>query len=323
LTIREGRQGDAMALLTMVDGAIAWMVARGQAMQWGTEPASERPIWHERVQEWVTCPGLRIAEVDDQLVGASVLAPEAPPHVPPSEFRESYLLFLISDRRYAGSRVGAALVERAAADALAVGSEVLRVDCWAGAPDLVAWYERQGFVRSDTFVVNVRGDWHGQVLEMHLDRFEANCAPYTSGGMRWWPTETAHDMFGRAIEASPEPPGELRATAAGAADRSPRCGDPGDQLEPRAARWRNPTNLGLAARLEAFRGGNPGAVLDAQREGLQELSERAAELEKAAERFRLTGDEKTAALFAEQAAALRRSAPRRRYPDPGPHPTWL
>jgi hypothetical protein len=40
---------------------------------------------------------------------------------------------------------------------------------------------------------------------------------------------------------------------------------------------------------------------------MQELSERAAELEKAAERFRLAGDEKTAASFAEQAAALRRA----------------
>jgi hypothetical protein len=40
---------------------------------------------------------------------------------------------------------------------------------------------------------------------------------------------------------------------------------------------------------------------------MQQLSERAAELEKAAERFRLAGDEKTAASFAEQAAALRRA----------------
>ena len=48
-------------------------------------------------------------------------------------------------------------------------------------------------------------------------------------------------------------------------------------------------------------------MLDAQRAGMQELSERAAELEKAAERFRLAGDEKMAASFAEQAAALRRA----------------
>jgi hypothetical protein len=33
---------------------------------------------------------------------------------------------------------------------------------------VVAWYERQGFVASDTFTVDVRGGWHGQVFEMTL-----------------------------------------------------------------------------------------------------------------------------------------------------------
>lgn len=170
MTIRDGRESDDVALLSMVDIAIAWMVDRGQAMQWGTEPASERPIWRDRVREWVACPGSRVAEIDGRAVGASVIVPDPPAHVPPSELRETYLLFLISDRSYAGNGIGAALVQRAAADALAAGSQVLRVDCWADAPDLVAWYERQGFVRSDTFVVDVRGDWHGQVFEMPLER---------------------------------------------------------------------------------------------------------------------------------------------------------
>ena len=49
----------------------------------------------------------------------------------------------------------------------------MTLSCYAstagvGAPDLVAWYERQGFVRSDTFVVDIRGGWHGQVLQMTL-----------------------------------------------------------------------------------------------------------------------------------------------------------
>ena len=45
------------------------------------------------------------------------------------------------------------------------GAAVLRVDCWAGAPPLVAWYERQGFRRSGRF--DVRG-WIGQVFTMRL-----------------------------------------------------------------------------------------------------------------------------------------------------------
>ena len=41
----------------------------------------------------------------------------------------------------------------------------LRVDCWAGAPKLVGFYEAQGFVRDGTF--DVRG-WPGQVFVMRL-----------------------------------------------------------------------------------------------------------------------------------------------------------
>jgi GNAT superfamily N-acetyltransferase len=79
---------------------------------------------------------------------------------------ESYLLFLATDRAHAGQGIGAVLVQHAAADARANGSELLRVDCWAGAPDLVRWYERIGFVKTDTFTV--QDTWHGQVFEMTL-----------------------------------------------------------------------------------------------------------------------------------------------------------
>jgi ribosomal protein S18 acetylase RimI-like enzyme len=97
-----------------------------------------------------------------------VIVDVPPTHIPPIGLRESYLLFLISDREEAGRRIGAELVRRAASDARARGSQVLRVDCWADAPGLVAWYERQGFVRSDTFTVDLRGGWNGQVFEMRL-----------------------------------------------------------------------------------------------------------------------------------------------------------
>jgi len=47
----------------------------------------------------------------------------------------------------------------------AAGAGVLRVDCWAGAPALVARDERQGFERSGTFDVD---GWIGQVFTMRL-----------------------------------------------------------------------------------------------------------------------------------------------------------
>jgi GNAT superfamily N-acetyltransferase len=155
-------------VLALWDTAIEWLAQRGQPAQWGTEPASFRARTREMVDQWVVGSGLRIAELEGEAVGASVIGPAPPAHVPPTSLAESYLLFLISDRNHAGIGIGGELVRRAAAEAREAGSQVLRVDCWAGAPPLVAWYERQGFVRSDTFKVEVRGAWHGQVFEMRL-----------------------------------------------------------------------------------------------------------------------------------------------------------
>ena len=168
IQIRDGRSGDDATLLDMWDKAIAWMVGRGQSQQWGTEPASGQLRHREMVAEWAGGSGLRIAELDGRPVGASVIVDLPPAHVPPTLLRETYLLFLVSDRDAAGRGIGAKLVGKAAADARAKGSEVLRVDCWADAPALVAWYERQGFVRSGAFSVDVRGGWNGQVFEMKL-----------------------------------------------------------------------------------------------------------------------------------------------------------
>lgn len=169
ILIRPGRPSDGDAIIGLWDTAIAWMVERGQPGQWGTEPASSRPRTRELVEQWTREPGLRIAEIGAAAAGASVILGSPPPHVPPTPLRETYLHFLISDRNRAGKGIGAELVRRAAADARAAGSETLRVDCWAGAPALVAWYERQGFVRSDNFTVEVRGGpWHGQVFGMTL-----------------------------------------------------------------------------------------------------------------------------------------------------------
>jgi GNAT superfamily N-acetyltransferase len=155
-------------LYSLLDSAIAWMVARGQESQWGDTPASEHPGWQARVEQWIEDPGLRIAEIDGRPVGASVIVAQHPEYVPPTDLRETYLFFLISDRLHAGRGIGSMLVRRAADEARAAGSQLLRVDCWAGAPALVAWYQRQGFVKTDTFVVEARGHWHGQVLEMLL-----------------------------------------------------------------------------------------------------------------------------------------------------------
>ena len=163
--IRRGRAGDAAFVLALFDEAVAWLVARRQPGQWGTTPWSERPSAVGHVQTWSEGPGLRIAvDADGTPVGALALGAH-PPHVEPIDEPERYVEALVTSRRHAGRGIGAALVAAAADEARESGAAVLRVDCWAGAPPLVAWYERQGFERSGTFDVD---GWIGQVFAMRL-----------------------------------------------------------------------------------------------------------------------------------------------------------
>jgi GNAT superfamily N-acetyltransferase len=161
LRMRRGGPADEDALLALFDEAVAWMVARGQPGQWGERPFSERPEARARVREFAQSEGLWIAERDGEPVGALIVGVH-PPHVEPIDRSELYIELLISSRRHAGHGIGARLVRLADDLAAERGVEVLRVDCWAGAPTLVGWYEARGFARSGTF--DVRG-WPGQVLE--------------------------------------------------------------------------------------------------------------------------------------------------------------
>ncbi|CRK61942.1 Sortase and related acyltransferases [Alloactinosynnema sp. L-07] len=91
----------------------------------------------------------------------------APEWIPPVDEQENYVRLLITSRTFTGRGVGAALLDFARERTRAAGIGLLRVDCWAGAEgELVAYYVRNGFTPTDTFVVD--GTWHGQVLEQRL-----------------------------------------------------------------------------------------------------------------------------------------------------------
>jgi GNAT superfamily N-acetyltransferase len=165
LEIREGDAGDAAAVLALFDEAVAWLVARGQTGQWGSRPFSAIDRRVAQAAEWAAGGGLRIASVDGAVAGALVLGAR-PPWVTPVADAERYVEALVSSRRLAGRDVGGELLRHATAETRAAGAWLLRVDCWAGAPPLVAWYERQGFHRSGTFDFD---GWHGQVLSMRVD----------------------------------------------------------------------------------------------------------------------------------------------------------
>lgn len=164
MNVREGGPADAPAVLALFDEAVAWLVARDQTGQWGSEPLSGRPEFVARVEGWVAAGGLRIAELDGEPVGALVVG-ERHPFIPAVDEPELYVVALVSSRRREGADIGGVLVRRALAEARAADLGLVRVDCWAGAPRLVRWYEEQGFRPIERFRV---GDWEGQLFGLRL-----------------------------------------------------------------------------------------------------------------------------------------------------------
>ena len=165
MRIRRGSPGDAGAVLALFDEAVAWMVARGQTGQWGTEPMSGRPTMVARVHDWAAGDGLWMADDDGGTPVGALVVGEHPEHVHPVDQPELYIELLLSSRARAGERIGARLVEHAVGLARDAGLGLVRVDCWAGAPKLVGFYESQGFARDGTF--DFEG-WPGQVFSMRL-----------------------------------------------------------------------------------------------------------------------------------------------------------
>ena len=164
LRIRRGDESDGPAVIAMFDDAVAWLVDRGQTGQWGATPFSERPGIRERVHGFRVGGGLHIAERRGEPLGVLVVGP-APAYAPPAPVPELYIILLLSSRKHAGRGIGGALVNRAVELGYEGNAEILRVDCWAHAPGLVRWYEKQGFSRSNRFELN---GWQGQIFTMEL-----------------------------------------------------------------------------------------------------------------------------------------------------------
>ncbi|MFG2587095.1 GNAT family N-acetyltransferase [Streptomyces sp. NPDC048438] len=162
--IRPGSPADAPAILDMLDSAVAWMNARGNTEQWGTVPYSQTSGGAARIERYTTVNSPYVAELDGVPAGALVLdtGPNPQMPIPPAGEPERYVRLLISDRRHAGLGIGAALLAHAVEETRRAGAGLLRVDCWAGGGgELVAYYERNGFARTDSFL---SGTWPGQVL---------------------------------------------------------------------------------------------------------------------------------------------------------------
>ncbi|MEU6642151.1 GNAT family N-acetyltransferase [Saccharomonospora sp. NPDC046836] len=166
IRLRPGGPDDAGPLLTMFDGAVAWLAANGREGQWGTEQWSGDPKRRARVDGWATGGNLLIAEIDGEPAGATAFAERPPAHIPPVDERELYIDLLITAREHTGRGVGALLLGQARLEARRRGVGLVRVDCWAGGDGaLVRYYSGQGFTPTQRFQV---GDWVGQVFEDRL-----------------------------------------------------------------------------------------------------------------------------------------------------------
>ncbi|MET8359520.1 GNAT family N-acetyltransferase [Micromonospora sp. NPDC005171] len=167
--IRRAGPADATAVLDMLDSAVVWMNDRGNTEQWGTRPFSEIPARAEQVDRYLTENLPFVAEVDGTPAAALVLGAGPDPRAPiaPAEEPERYVRLLVSNRRFAGRKLGSALLTQAVQETRRAGVRLLRVDCWAGGGgELVAYYERHGFTSTETFLA---GTWPGQVLAQRVN----------------------------------------------------------------------------------------------------------------------------------------------------------
>ncbi|HEY1916819.1 MAG TPA: GNAT family N-acetyltransferase [Streptosporangiaceae bacterium] len=161
-----GGPEDADFVLSMFDEAVAWMTARGQADQWGTEPWSQSPARVQHVHQMAGELELGIAHFEGSPAGALALSEQPPSYVQPVSERELYVRLLITSRKHAGHGIGSALLDHARVQARQRSIDLVRVDCWAGAEGrLIDYYVRNGFTPTERF--DVKG-WPGQILEDRL-----------------------------------------------------------------------------------------------------------------------------------------------------------
>jgi GNAT superfamily N-acetyltransferase len=167
MRVREGMPQDIDAVLAMGDEAVGWMIARGTAMQWGTEPWTGNEKREQAIYLGLLGQGARIAETDEgELVGVLLTSRQGPSTALDVGERELYINWLLTSRRHSGRGIGALLIEEAKAMAAKRGIDLIRVDCWAGDNGaLVRVYEGYGFRRVHEFL---RDQWPGMLLAMRL-----------------------------------------------------------------------------------------------------------------------------------------------------------
>lgn len=162
--LRVGGVADLPAVLRLLDGAVAWLVAQGRTGQWGDQPWSASEAKVARIRGMIAGSELLLLERDGAPVAALAHGPCAHDYVPAATEPEDYVLLLVGDPAVRG--VGRRLLDESWARVRAAGIRRQRVDCYAGNDGkLVRFYESAGFAPVERFEVN---GWPGQLLERHV-----------------------------------------------------------------------------------------------------------------------------------------------------------
>ncbi|MFI8084234.1 GNAT family N-acetyltransferase [Kitasatospora sp. NPDC086009] len=172
MKIRTGGRADTADILALLDGAVAWLAARGRADQWGDRPWSSVPALIDRIDGYTAEPFLIRLATDDEgrTIGCCVLSEQASAYATAVDERELYVRNLVTDRSLKGSGIGAALIADALDEARRRGIGLLRVDCFASEDRrLVEQYRALGFTETEAFESEYKGrSWRGQILEIRL-----------------------------------------------------------------------------------------------------------------------------------------------------------
>lgn len=164
LTFRTGSPGDTDAIMALFDANITWLVKRGRTGQWGSDPWSIDSKKVEFVRDMLATGVVTLAEINGDVVGASVVSDHPMPYVPSLEEGERYLKLLIASPAHRGSKIGHQLIVRAREHTVGAGEHLLRVDCWSGGDRrLVDYYIGEGFTPTEE--IEIRPGTSVQVFE--------------------------------------------------------------------------------------------------------------------------------------------------------------
>ncbi|GAA0413178.1 hypothetical protein GCM10010357_37910 [Streptomyces luteireticuli] len=118
INIRKGGAEDLPAVIAMLDGAVEWLVGRGREGQWGSEPWSSRPTTVEKIRRTLIDGEPWIAEYDGVPAGTLTLSRRPTDYIEPADEPEVYILLFVTDRRFKGRGIGAALLAHAVEETL-------------------------------------------------------------------------------------------------------------------------------------------------------------------------------------------------------------